>query len=699
MKKKKNETRSPLLRLTGGILVVLLICRFISSFFPESRLWGVNHAGFIDGMVLIYPVLLLTALLIVLHSKRRAVFFPAMTETAGYRARSHYLHILVILAGSTACFVVFSAKTYFLGDGYQVISWLSSPNLGLKSRAYGEMLIHQLAAQLLGGTDEGHVIQSFRYLSIISGMIYVSSIVHYGRQITEDRFSYHAFILLNLLVSSAILFFGYVELYSLTLAAISIFLLSGLSALKNSRKSVVPVVAFAVALFLHRLSLIFTPGLLLYLFLTYAPLRYREKLCHNRRVVSLVLLAGFLCLYVLALTTGPLYWRQAFLPPFGGRFTTDNYYLLSMNHLIDYVNLLLLMIPITLAVWFCRWAVPQRQKVEPPAGIFLTSVVIYGMLAAFIIEPQLGMARDWDIMAIALIGTQLAGAYYWVTYYGRNRYFQPASILTILLCLAVFIPWLSLHNSGDALYSYARSLVLLDSKHGRTGLEFLILYNIRRGNKVEAQQLQAIFHRQFPEKQNFMRGTMMLEQKKYMQAEQLYLMVLKENPAIYMPYVGLGRVYLETGQYRRALDYFSIADGLNPYNAENSYYLGLVHERIGEHEKAVWYWRRSLRYDRNNALSNKAIGKLFHKNRQYDSAVSYLNMSVHFDSTGDAWYYLGMSELQRGDTIKALENFRKYLPAGQTDSLFKKIQSVRRNLGATDSTAVMPGRPKSGETK
>ncbi len=511
----KNKEKTPtriLFYLTSLYIFVLILIRLIASFYPDLRLWGFSHAAYIDGMIFIYPLLFVIALLIAYRTYRKPNIFPSLNEKL---SKKDIFFSFAVLVGTAAVFISFSVEEYFLGDGYQLISWLANPLLGLKTRAYGEMYIHQEFSRLSGGTGESPVINAFKIISILSGVIFITSFLYYGKKLTETKFQYYSIVLLGIISAIALQFFGYVELYSVTIAMLTIFFLSGVTALKYSKKSMVPLITFGLAVFLHKLALIFFPTLLIYLLYLAPAAKLQKGLSKNTNTLFVVMVAIFAVAYTFALTVLPIYWQQSFLPPLEGQFTTDNYYLLSENHLIDFLNLLFFMIPITIFVFIAGFFIKHRDNIENPIALFLGSSALFGILAAFVLEPKLGMARDWDFMAVALLGAHITGVYYWITQYKSNRYFQPATIILLLIGLSILIPWISLHNSPDALYSYTKDALIRDPKHGRTGMEYFITYHERMGNPTEKRNLQMLFLRYFPEKSMFVQAQSMLENKKY----------------------------------------------------------------------------------------------------------------------------------------------------------------------------------------
>ncbi|MFH2049311.1 MAG: hypothetical protein ABIJ12_07685, partial [bacterium] len=60
MKKNKKQDNN-FLNLTFSVVVLFLLIRLLASFYQEERLWGLNHAGYINGMVFLYIAMIIIA--------------------------------------------------------------------------------------------------------------------------------------------------------------------------------------------------------------------------------------------------------------------------------------------------------------------------------------------------------------------------------------------------------------------------------------------------------------------------------------------------------------------------------------------------------------------------------------------------------------------------------------------------------------
>jgi hypothetical protein len=470
----------------------------LASFFPDARLWGLNQTSFIKGLALLYPVLFFLALLVYWRASKYPGLFGK--DKISQMPGPVYLYPYLLLIFSTVAFYFLSVKAHFLGDGSLLIAHLSDPSPVMKSESYGEMIIHKLFAGIIGTGTPADVYASFKYISIASGFVFILSLLYYGRKIVKSDFGYYVFIFLNLFSAFTILFFGYVETYSMVTATLTIFFLSSITALKNNKKSVAPIIAFILAVFLHKISLVFTPALFIYLALTFSSVVWYNRLVSKSKSILLgFILTIFLTYIVIQVTPVPLRLKNIFLPPFSNRFTIDGYALLSANHIIDFLNILIFLIPIGIIIFILLRKFDRSEKTASGINLFVLIAAFGGLQVALLFDPKLGMARDYDLMSTMFIGAQLTAVFLWVDRFQNHKQFIAASALLFTISLSVFIPWLTVNNSVNGLYEYAISVMELDPKHSRTGFYTMLPLLESLGDKNEAARLRRYCTKTFPE--------------------------------------------------------------------------------------------------------------------------------------------------------------------------------------------------------
>jgi len=659
------------------VVVLFLLLRLFSSFSLQSRLWGLNQAGYTNGMVFLYIALLLGAVFIYLKGGKKPVFFKHDQSKTFNPFKTIFPYLIIIIA--SGLFYLFSVSAHFLGDGYQILSKLSVTNLALKAESYGEMIIHRSVAGLFGELNELNVYYSFKYISIVAGTIFVSSLLYYSRKLYDNTATYYSFISIVMLSAITILFYGYVETYSIVTAILFLFLISLIASVKNQNKSAIPILAFIFLVFLHKLMLVYLPVLIVYLVWMAGNKSIETTVKkHFKKIIFLFLGVPFL-IYAGALIFGTLKQHLIFLSPFGNRFTVDNYYLFSFNHIIDFINNILFVIPLCIPALLL---LKRKTDSSTYVKLVLLSCSIPPLIIAFVIDPKLGMARDWDLFSTLLFGAFFSSTYYWFSIAKNNKQFQTSVILLIILSFSVIAPWLALNNSANRLYNYTVNVLKLDPKHGRTGLFSIARLAEGHGFTSAANSLKKYCNSNYPEKWLFRDGESYLKDKKdARKAESCFRRAINENPSFFSPYQSLARVMMETKRLDEALEYLEIADALNPSNSDNSYYTGVIYLLEKDTERGAKYFNRSIMYDSLNPLPYFALSDIYYKSGNIDSSKLYYNS---LPDTVDIFpvefnYQLGLMGLKLRDSSRAMLFFDKYIAVGNDSSLITNILEIKKS--------------------
>ena len=166
------------------------------------------------------------------------------------------------------------------------------------------------------------------------------------------------------------------------------------------------------------------------------------------------------------------------LLPFGG-----GYGIFSAPHLLDLMNELVLVAPIGIPLaLLARWdrGDPTMALLRP----FFILAVAGAMLVMVVLNPTLGMARDWDLMALCplLITVVLA--------YGaaRNPLTERWAPHVLLVAAWCVVPWVLMNHSRDAAVARFSNLLRLDRDRPGTayGYELLATFQRSHGDPVAA---------------------------------------------------------------------------------------------------------------------------------------------------------------------------------------------------------------------
>jgi tetratricopeptide (TPR) repeat protein len=312
---------------------------------------------------------------------------------------------------------------------------------------------------------------TYAWLSVLAGALTVFMVVRFARR----RIALQArtpFLLTLFSGGSLLLFFGYIEHYSLVSLATIAFLLAGLEeSFVPRRFPLKTVVAFVLAVGCHLTAIILLPALL---YLLYNFLRQSTNEPHRKSSAPRNRALCFFGIFVLLGLAGYVYvkgWKGWLsVLPLTPALSRDGYALFSFNHALDLLNLLaLLALPAVVIISVLR----IREKVEYSAQIqigFLALAAVSGVAFVINFDPNLGMARDWDVLAVALWPLMVLAA--WKLARSDLR----ASRADVLAALAGFVvlvslPYVLVQSSQPASVARFESLLHMDESRSAYGWE------------------------------------------------------------------------------------------------------------------------------------------------------------------------------------------------------------------------------------
>lgn len=398
MKDKGSEVPVDSMRIALPF-VALLALRLVASFFPEARLWGVNIHAWL-------PLWLTVVISVVGVLFAMPWPYALLRRLSSSLLRTPSLGIALPLAVAAGALFWFARmETYFLGDGasylaehFRFVQGLEVSEDVLFSPGSAPLTATVLAyaAKVLYGL-EGFWSSSpqvvFWLGGALAGVLYVLLVLLWSRRVSEDAGDRLFFALLMLATPGTLFFFGYVEYYTFSFVGMALTVLSSVEYARGRMSAAVPLLALVLSAALHLMSLLLLPGVLLALLARGAA---TEKWVTLRNVALLALVAlllGGVYYFASGIATEGSRVVLA-MQPFGEPGAVQQYTLLSSAHLLDVVNMVLLVAGPGL------FALPLLRKVtwDAPLLVALTHTVFALFLLIFG-YTCFGMARDWDVNA------------------------------------------------------------------------------------------------------------------------------------------------------------------------------------------------------------------------------------------------------------------------------------------------------------
>jgi tetratricopeptide (TPR) repeat protein len=283
----------------------------------------------------------------------------------------------------------------------------------------------------------------------------------------------------TLLLSGAVqLCFGHIETYTPWLITGIAYLGLGLGmrATDSGRRTAAALGLVVLAIALHAQAALLLPSLAFRLLPRLPALRFRER--SVALALAFLTLAGTVALAQCSPT------RAFFLPLFGDAADPGA---ISGRHLGDIVNEILLVLPaIGLTIGLLAAVSPDRSEVLRRRA-FAALVALPSLLFLLLFKPELGMARDWDLFVVPVLGAAMP-----LAALARERLAaDPAQALLqrlaapgMAVAALVVVPWIALHADESKSVFRFEALIAADSSRAGYAWENLALHHDAHGDDV-----------------------------------------------------------------------------------------------------------------------------------------------------------------------------------------------------------------------
>jgi hypothetical protein len=376
------------------VLWILLALRAVATLAPTSWLWGVDSLADRSLVLRVLGLVLLAAAAAPAIGKRvfRAVRGVMRRLSSRVLAVAASLPFVLLLAWMRS-------NNILLGDSQ---TWLSALEKGVRSAggAHREPLpqaaviaFHRLVAGPAGWDSHA----TFTAVGIALGLGFLAVSGSLARALAKEEPGRVLVFSLIVLGGGLQLFAGYPEFYGFALAAVLLFARLGIRSIEGRGGALPACLAFVLAGLCHAQVAFAFPAVVYILVRAWKAGRKREAIL---ALVSIPV-ATVLALVALRYPFGEIGKEAArvgaLLPPLGGATTRTAYGIFTPVHLVDLLNALLLvspLLPVAIALGLAD-GTPVR-----PRRIFLGCLAVGPILFALAANPELGMARDWDIFVL-----------------------------------------------------------------------------------------------------------------------------------------------------------------------------------------------------------------------------------------------------------------------------------------------------------
>ncbi len=647
--------------------VLMLAIYLIISFNPDSRLWGINWWGYFPTWVPL--ALLITGLILPLILYK---FFKLnsnedikISDKAGDNKTYLYVSSVIVFVVALS-FYFFRVKTHFLGDGFGLLTMLGTNMASYHQlREFGESLLHLWIYNAINIPGEYGALLSYRIISISAGMAFLVTVVIFARKLYAEIIYQILFILSLVSGGYLLLFFGYVENYSLIVYSVALFTLCGILIIKEqiSRIFIIPV--FLLAVFFHVIGIVLFPAVV-YLLMQDSKIGNRISNLKPANWTLILFATGIIASTVFYyLYTNYYFFRFSFVPLIENRFTIENYTMFSIKHILDFINLIILLTPCVII--FVVWLLVSKSfnQFKQRNNIFLIIMSISALGAAFIFDPKLGMPRDWDLLAFT--GLPLVVLMFNVICSSKIRIKSKLIILLLMIMLNMLclIPRIASQVSPEISLAHFKNYINLDKTKNRYVSGFLYDYFLGIGDTTKADELNSLWSTRYPEIKMLEQATSLKAQRKYADAIRLYNKIIRNDPFHFDVYNNLAECFIQTRQFDSAIVLLDIAKGMSPYNPAVWNNIGSAFFYQKKYPIAEKAWLKSTEYDSTNIEPLVGLISLYHSTKDELKYSEFLARTAQRDNAP------GQVHLAYGDILvkqrridEAMKEYEKAMGKG-----------------------------------
>ena len=559
-------------------------------------------------------------------------------------------------------FSLLRSEVHLLGDGYLRLRELS--RLATHSGNGPLMLwLISLAFSLAKGLSAE---DTYRLLSYLAGACYLSVSFPVSRLLAPAH--QERLIVLSFLMTPGfvLIFCGYVEIYPLLFPGMLLYLLCGFHYLRGNLPLWVcsGVLALLAASHLFLVVLLPSLGTLAFMRLCaweHLPAADRSTLRSMRGEKWHIL--GGLALF-------PLLWfailagtgfdvveyatnlRGNHLLPFWSEPDFfQAYSLLAPAHWLDFINQQLLVAPAVVLVLAGSRGGPGRTwKADQ---LFLASAGIFPLLFTFLVNPEIGFFRDWDVLSLSALPLVLWAALALIERAPSSTWLSVAGLLICGVTALHTATWLVLNaHSPSAVARYVHLMETSPLSGQARGYGWEVLGAYFRDQGDSEQSLQA-FNRALqanPQNWRYWRlacgehlalghlpqavetcegalalrpaeaevwdllGTVYKEQGRYEESIEAHTQALNLDPGQgAKAWFNLGNAYTLAQRFGEAIRTFEKALALDDREPDIHFNLGLVHHATGDWLRAARSYQRTLELDNDYAMAHYRLAQLYYR--------------------------------------------------------------------------------------
>ncbi len=432
------------------------------------RLWGIDFAAWLGAsplwlLVLWLPVVFLFPPIAEMFRGTRSGSAPPTGSSAG---RMTGALVMTLLAGALAWWI--HVAYAFLGDG----TWYAAELYrSMTLPAYANSMIKP-SAWLTGIVLDGFA-RTFRPEDIrlpfiaagVAGMLVAAGAVFFStrRESTSDVLSAAVFLLGG---AGTLVFLGYIELYALVYGLSVAYMITAWRSLRGTGSVWLPALLLVLAMLFGASAVVWLPSLLLLLHWKFRGEEGAFPLQRAAVILMLLPLAGIAVLYALGGGAGESAYLVA-LSPYervvdGLHTGWQRYVFFAPQRWADIGSMLLLGLgAVAFILPVLLWSGRKEGLLRHPTILFSATAAAGGLTLLLFGNTFLGLARDWDVGAFALLGSALLAFSLWTLTPKTTR----TAVMPVLTAavLSQLILWTGLNTQEQPSAERFESIAAMDA--------------------------------------------------------------------------------------------------------------------------------------------------------------------------------------------------------------------------------------------
>src|SRR5467141_553155 len=677
------------LKATITFTTLIVGLHVLGYFYPKTLFWGFSFLGFLPIYDLFVYVTLSVVLLasILIRSVEGPLSF--VSEFMENKPVIFLLICIVIFIGGVSLFHV---RVPLRGDSFFVINNLQNTFRGAHLLyTYSEPLamgVFYLLLKLLGTVRYPEMMRGFLLVDALLGIGFIINLFVIVRNLLTDPKAQALLFFYVLAAPTMQLFLGYVESYPVVLFSLSAFLLVVVLYVKLKLPFYIVPPLYLVQVIVHFLNFLFMPALIY--------LAYREW--KNRGAKNVLIGMGTtiaLAAIILLAAGGEIarYLPQTAHTHYLSFAQTDSRYqaytLLSPYHMIDLLNLLILIAPFTIflvAIVYIEDRMSLLKSTEIRAFALLAVPVLLSLL---VLKFDLGTAKDWDIGATFVFVPSLFACYAFLQVRGIGA----VKIMGLIIATAFLTTLPYFHLNARTESSIRRYKTLLDNRITPYDSRWLALNHLSwyYYYSRDTAGLNPLWRNYIVQNPRDWRGYSTLVKSlvqfgdlKDKMIDSLFERWIALEPDSsrgkneYASFcLTLGKLLVHEGKLEQALERNERAIGLNPKLPIAYNNLGVTYYSMHDNDKAIRCYQKTIELDSTYALAYVNMGNAYDEKAEPDSAIAWYKKAISIEpGNALAFENLGATYYRKGEIQNGIEAMKRAARLGDPDA-----KEFLRNIG------------------